>query len=62
MKLAEAMKTLRPAVRTSEADPQRRAAIFRDLVSAEALDAIGTDGDAQHLKDWLRQRHPHLKI
>lgn len=62
VKLAEAMKTLRPAVRTSEADPQRRAAIFRDLVSAEALDAIGADGDAQHLKDWLRQRHPHLKI
>ncbi|HEV2295911.1 MAG TPA: NAD(P)-dependent oxidoreductase [Tepidisphaeraceae bacterium] len=59
VKLAAAMKTLRPAVRIAEADPQRRAAIFRDLASAEALDAVDRSG-AEGVRDWLRMRHPNL--
>lgn len=62
VKLAEAMKTLRPTVRMSEADPQRRAAIFRALVSPEALDAIGAGADIERLKDWLRRRFPDLTL
>ena len=61
VKLADVMKTLRPAVRTSEADPQRRAAIFRDLASAEALAAVEAGG-AERLKQWIAQRHPNVTL
>jgi precorrin-2 dehydrogenase/sirohydrochlorin ferrochelatase len=61
VKLAEAMKTLRPAVRSSEADPQRRAAIFRDLASADALAAVESGG-LHAVSEWIRTRHPTLRI
>ena len=61
VKLAEAMKTLRPAVRMSEADPQKRAAIFRELVSEDALAAIDAGGIG-NLLPWLRKRHPNVKL
>jgi precorrin-2 dehydrogenase / sirohydrochlorin ferrochelatase len=61
VKLAHAMKTLRRAVRMSEADPQKRAAIFRGLVTDEALAVLnerGVDG----VRDWLKSRYPTLRI
>ena len=61
VKLAEAMKTLRPAVRMSEADPQKRAAIFRELASMEALRAVesgGIDGVCR----WIHTRYPQLRF
>jgi precorrin-2 dehydrogenase/sirohydrochlorin ferrochelatase len=61
VKLADAMKTLRPAVRSSEADPQKRAAIFRELVSESALKALESDGMGG-LHDWIRARHPALRL
>jgi precorrin-2 dehydrogenase/sirohydrochlorin ferrochelatase len=61
VKLADAMKTLRPAVRSSEADPQKRAAIFRELVSEGALNAFESDG-MRGLHDWIRARHPALRL
>ena len=61
VKLADAMKTLRPAVRMSEADPQKRAAIFRELASDEALSAVDAGG-IESVIGWLRQRHPNVKL
>jgi precorrin-2 dehydrogenase / sirohydrochlorin ferrochelatase len=61
VKLAEAMKTLRPAVRNAVADPQARAAIYRDLASADAVEAIGSGGVDELLK-WARARHPALRM
>ncbi len=61
VKLAVAMKTLRPAVRTSETDPRRRAAIFRDLASTDALAVVGTEG-LDGLRRWILTRHSDLKL
>ena len=61
VRLADAMKTLRPAVRSSLTDPKLRAAVFRDLASREALDVIETGG-LEGLTRWLRPRHPELKL
>jgi precorrin-2 dehydrogenase/sirohydrochlorin ferrochelatase len=61
VKLAEAMKTLRPAVRMSEADPQKRAAIFRDLASVDAL-VVVESGGVDGLRDWIRGRYPDVKL
>jgi len=58
VKLADAMKTLRPAVRNSVADPQRRAAILRDLASEGALHAVAVD----NLREWIQSRYPDLKF
>ena len=60
VKLADAMKTLRPAVRNTIADPETRAAVFRDLASAEAMDIADTRG-IEGLFDWIRSRHPSMK-
>ena len=59
VKLAEAMKTLRPAVRNTVADPEIRAAVFRDLASAEAMEIVDVRG-VEGLLFWIRQRHPQL--
>ena len=61
VKLAEAMKTLRPAVRMSEADPQKRAAIFRELASMEALRAVESGG-VDGVRRWINTRYPQLKF
>ena len=60
VKLAEAMKTLRPAVRNTVADPEVRAAVFRDLASAEAMEIVDVRG-VEGLFDWIRSRHPSMK-
>jgi siroheme synthase-like protein len=61
VKLAEAMKTLRPAVRSSVGEEHARAAIFRDLASKDALDVVDVRG-VQGLRDWIHARHPALRI
>jgi siroheme synthase-like protein len=58
VRLADAMKTLRPAVRSSVAEEPARAAIFRDLASREALEAI----EKGKLFEWIRARYPSLRI
>jgi len=60
VKLADAMKTLRPAVRNTVADPEVRAAVFRDLASAEAMEVVDARG-VEGLFDWIRSRHPSMK-
>jgi hypothetical protein len=54
------MKTLRPVVRNTVADPEARAAVFRDLASAEAMEAVDARG-VEGLFDWIRSRHPRMK-
>lgn len=61
VKLADAMKTLRSAVRNAEPDPRRRAAIFRELVSEEALAVVEIDG-VDGLRQWILSRHLDLKF
>jgi siroheme synthase-like protein len=61
VKLADAMKTLRPAVRNTVADPERRAAVFRDLASAEAMEVVDAGG-IEGLLNWIRQRYPQVMI
>lgn len=61
VKLADAMKTLRAAVRTAQPNPQKRAAIFRDLAGAEALAAVESGG-VDGVRKWIRTRHPALRI
>jgi precorrin-2 dehydrogenase / sirohydrochlorin ferrochelatase len=58
--LAEEMKTLRLAVRSSVVDSQRRAMILRDLTSERALRAVSTGLGS--LRDWIQSRYPDLKI
>jgi precorrin-2 dehydrogenase / sirohydrochlorin ferrochelatase len=58
--LAEAMKTLRPAVRNSITDAKARAAVFRDLASNEALDVI-VAGGTDRLFAWIQGRHSSLR-
>jgi siroheme synthase-like protein len=57
--MADAMQTLRPRVKASELDRSRRAAIFRELASAEALDVLRTGGLAR-LTEWIARRYPEL--
>jgi siroheme synthase-like protein len=61
VRLADAMKTLRPAVRSSVAEEPARVAIFRDLASPEAMGVIET-GDLEGLTRWLCLRHPSMKL
>ena len=59
-RLAEATQTIRRKVRSAKELPvQRRAAVFRELASAEALDVVAAGGAAA-LRAWLLQRHPEL--
>ena len=58
--LAEEMKTLRLAVRSSVADPQRRAMILRDLTSERALRATATGMGS--LREWIQSRYPDLRL
>jgi siroheme synthase-like protein len=60
-KMAHAMQTLRPLIRDSALDSQRRATIFRDLASEEALETLAAGGMDQ-LRRWLAGRHPDLKL
>jgi len=55
--MAQAMQELRPMILASKLDGTARAAIFRELTSAKALDLLrgqGIDG----LRQWLNERLP----
>ena len=59
-KLADAMRELRPAIRGADALPaHRRAAVFRDLATAEGL-AVVEGGGLDALKGWLARKYPEL--
>jgi len=61
LKMADAMRQLRPLIRDGGADAGARRAAFRDLATDEAmaaLDAGGVDG----LRCWIAGRHPELKL
>jgi siroheme synthase (precorrin-2 oxidase/ferrochelatase) len=60
-KMAHAMQTLRPAIRDSGLESERRAAVFRDLASDEAIATMDTGGIEQ-LRRWIVVRHPGLKL
>jgi siroheme synthase-like protein len=57
--MAEAMVVLRPLVRDSGLPQDRRAAVFRDLASSEALGVLA-EGGAGALQAWVVARHPEL--
>jgi precorrin-2 dehydrogenase/sirohydrochlorin ferrochelatase len=58
--MAEAMQTIRPALRGARfLAPDRRRAAFRDLATADALAAMNTGG-AEALWRWLLERYPEL--
>jgi siroheme synthase-like protein len=60
-KMAQAMQTLRPAIRDSGLGSERRTAVFRDLASDEAIATIDSGG-IDELRRWIVSRHPDLKI
>ena len=59
--MADAMLTLRPLVRDAAGalGADRRAQVFRDLASDEALAALAKGG-RDELTAWLRRRYPEL--
>lgn len=60
IRMAEAMKILRPAIRSSpRLGPARRAAVFRDLAGEEALATLEAGG-IEGLRDWIARRFPEL--
>ncbi|HWE92619.1 MAG TPA: NAD(P)-dependent oxidoreductase [Tepidisphaeraceae bacterium] len=60
VKMADAMRELRPMVRGSALSPDRRARVFRDLADDDALNVLEAAGiDA--LRGWLLERYPELK-
>jgi siroheme synthase-like protein len=58
-KMAHAMQALRPLIRSGNLDPARRASVFRDLASDEALETLAAGG-VDELKRWIGTRHPDL--
>src|SRR5262249_18533067 len=60
-KMAHAMQTLRPAIRVSGLPGEKRAAVFRDLASDEAI-AVLDAGDVDTLRRWITGRHPDLVL
>lgn len=61
VKMAQAMRVLRPRIQESGLTAARRATILRELAGAEAMDVIRQGGEAA-LMDWVRQRYPELKL
>ncbi len=61
MKMAHAMQTLRPRIRDSGLSSEQRAELFRDLAAAEAMAVIEKGGEAA-LWEWIRAKHPELKL
>jgi siroheme synthase-like protein len=60
-KMADAMLTLRPLIRHSpRLDAGRRATVFRDLASPEAL-AAAVAGGRRGVVEWLSRRYPELR-
>jgi precorrin-2 dehydrogenase / sirohydrochlorin ferrochelatase len=59
--MADAMKILRPLIRSAVGLGQaRRAEVFRDLASPQAL-SIVSDRGVDSVLDWLAARYPELK-
>ena len=57
--MADAMRTLRPEIRSSRLDIAMRAKLFRDLVTDDALNTLQAGGIAA-LRGWLLKRYPEL--
>jgi len=59
-KMADAMQALRPQIRQDSRIPiERRKAIFKDLATPEAIDALDAGG-LSALREWLAKRHPEI--
>ena len=61
LKMADAMRELRPRIVGSGLAPERRAAVFRDLATDEAMTALDAN-QVEGLRGWIRQRYPDLKL
>ena len=61
VRMSQVMIQLRPQIRESGLDAPRRAAVFRDLATDAALDALAQRGE-QGLKMWLTEKYPELKL
>jgi len=61
LKMAQAMRELRPTIVGSGLTSERRAAVFRDLASDEAMKALDAN-KVEGLRGWIRQRYPELKL
>jgi siroheme synthase-like protein len=60
VQMAEAMKSLRPAIRAlPNLEPARRSAIFRDLAQQEALATLQSSG-INGLREWIESRFPEI--
>jgi precorrin-2 dehydrogenase / sirohydrochlorin ferrochelatase len=53
--MAEAMKQLRPFIKSTVSDPARRSDLLRGLASATAI-AVLKDGGVEGLKTWISQQ------
>ncbi len=61
LKMAHAMRELRPSIVGSGLAPEKRAAVLRDLASEDAMATLDAD-KVEGLRVWIRQRHPDLKL
>ncbi len=59
-RLADAMRTLRPAIRKSIPDPSRRREALCALATPEALERFDQAG-VDRLRSWLSERYPELR-
>jgi precorrin-2 dehydrogenase / sirohydrochlorin ferrochelatase len=59
VKLAEALKELRPRIKAAGSPIARRREIFRALATTEAAAALA-DGGMPQLHNWLREKFPDL--
>jgi siroheme synthase-like protein len=61
VKLADAMLTLRPQVLASNAPPQQRREILRELASEAAMHAVQRGGLTE-LRRWILEHYPDVKL
>jgi siroheme synthase-like protein len=61
--MADAMQTLRPRILAGDGSvpEERRRAVFRDLVTPDAMDTLARGGLAG-LRAWLSSRYPELRL
>jgi precorrin-2 dehydrogenase/sirohydrochlorin ferrochelatase len=57
--MSDAMRELRPMIKSSELSIDERSSIFRELADDAALDVLQKGGVAA-LRQWLLERHPEL--
>jgi precorrin-2 dehydrogenase/sirohydrochlorin ferrochelatase len=60
VRMADAMRELRPMVRESALPTDRRARVFRELACDDALNVLEAGG-TDALRNWLMERYPELK-